>query len=442
MHEAVRTRAEVTPDPVTWGEPLEHLVSRYGVVNSVRRIPSPRGLPGLTMIGAMLGSGLPGTHPGADQTSAGGRALGDPALARALALAEAAERYAAWEPENASYRWSTAAGLPGRAVDGRAFPKCSDEEYAHPGCPVGPFDEDARIRWVRGVDFFTGEEVWVPACTTTYRLPALEPGERFWYRISTGHAVHSDLTAAVLSAVAEVVERDAIALLWLQRLALPRIPLAALGGQARMLVDWCVEHHIEPYLFDATTDVGLPVTYALLRSPNDSSLHTIVACSAGLSTAETAVKALLEAISLRTSLSTAVAPPARYEDFHGVTDGARYMGVMERAAAFDFLLEPRDDRPVFRDRGRYADGPEQALRRLREALSEVGTEVVLVDRTSDELADVGLIAVCAVIPGLQPMSLRPLAQFRAHPRLFSAPTRMGYRSLAPEDLNPLPQPFA
>jgi ribosomal protein S12 methylthiotransferase accessory factor len=66
---------------------------------------------------------------------------------------------------------------------------------------------------------------------------------------------------------------------------------------------------------------------------------------------------------------------------------------------------------------------------------------IAVDRTPRELADVGLTAVNVVIPDLQPMSLRPLAQYRAHPRLYEAPVLMGYSSRSEEELNPWPQPF-
>lgn len=428
-----------------WGRALERLVSRYGVVNTVQRLPPLRGLPDYHAIAAMLGRDASGGCEGAEQTTATGRSLGEPALARALALAEAAERYAAWEPADPAYTWATPAELQGR---GRVLryadlPACSAQEYAHPQCPVRPFDPDARIRWVRGFDFLTGEPVWVPACMASYRLPSPEPAERFWYPISTGHAVHTDPAAAVFAAVAEVVERDAIALLWLRRLPLPRIPAAALGAQAAPLLDWCADHHVTASVFDATTDIGLPTAYCVLSSPFDPVLRTLVGCSSGLSIEQTAAKALLDVVSIRSTKSTAVAAPERYEDFHTVSDGARYMGTAAREHAFEFLLGERDDRPRFEDRGTYAPDLPRALRRLGRTFAEADMEVILVDRGRAELREAGLSAVCALIPKLMPMSLRPLARFTAHPRLFSGPARMGYGAGdCGDDINPLPQPFA
>ena len=87
------------------------------------------------------------------------------------------------------------------------------------------------------------------------------------------------------------------------------------------------------------------------------------------------------------------------------------------------------------------EAPAEALAWLVAALSGKGMLAVAVDRTPREIAAVGLTAVNVIIPDLQPMSLRPLAQYRAHPRLYQAPELMGYPAHAEEDLNPWPQPF-
>lgn len=425
-----------------WGRSLERLISTYGVVNRVAGIPAPRGLPELSLTHAMIGNDRSGHHPGGrDQTSAAGRAVAEPGLARALALAEAAERYAAWDPADPGYLWSAATDLDGEVLDHRSLPRCSDLEYAEPACPVVPFDPDARIRWCRGVDLLSGDDVWAPARMATYRLPAPVAAEKFWYPISTGYAVHTDPVAAILGGLSEVIERDMIALLWSRRLPFPELPRDALDAATVRLLEWCSEHHVQAHLFDATTDLGLPSVYCLLRSPHDSALHTLVGAGTGFALAQAAFKALLEAIGLRVTMSTALSPPAAYGDFRSVLDGVRYMGVRERAHAFDFLLQPDEDRPAFEDRGVFADGPRQGLERLLRTLSEAGMEAVAVDRTTDELADVGLTAVCVIVPGLQPMSLHPLAQFTAHPRLRSAPGAMGFARRDDEELNPWPQPF-
>lgn len=108
------------------------------------------------------GSGCPGLGIGRSSSTGCGRAFGDPAHARMIAIAEAAERYAAYEPPTAEHRWATAAELDGPVLDTTRLPRCSAAELARPGCPITPFDADAPVRWVQGLDLVSRERTWLP----------------------------------------------------------------------------------------------------------------------------------------------------------------------------------------------------------------------------------------------------------------------------------------
>ncbi len=126
--------------------------------------------------------------------------------------------------------------------------------------------------------------------------------------------------------------------------------------------------------------------------------------------------------------------------FTRVMDGARYMARPQMAEAFSFLVEGARER-IGPERIPFPAEPAETLSALVATLFGKGMQAIAVDRTSRELAAVGLTAVNVIIPDLQPMALRPLAQYLAHPRLYEAPIAMGYPSHAEEDLNPWPQPF-
>jgi ribosomal protein S12 methylthiotransferase accessory factor len=423
-----------------WTTEVERLVSDLGVVGQVRA-NSIRGLPELYICSATNGSAVPGRvddHP----VVGSGRALGSPGLARAIAIAEAAERYAGGEFFNETPLRRRAGELPDREIDLAAVPRCSAAEYANPACPVKPPDWRAEMRWVTGRELYSGEKIWLPATMACYGLARL-PSERFWYPISTGYAVHSNVSNALFAAISEVVERDAIAVTWLQKLRLPPLLSGVLDEEAIRLTTWARRHFIETHLFDATTDVGLPTVYVVLRAEHDAVTATTVSCATGLSIQQAARKAILEAIPARMAVkSDSTAPPKSYVEFSHIGDGAAYMAVQEMRYAFDFLTEQPAGEASRARTPRFAPDETEALKRLVSILGELGMEMVAVDRTTRELAAVGLVAVTVVIPALQPMSLHPLAQFRAHPRLYSAPARMGYRVLPEGKLNRLPQPFA
>ncbi|WP_328333127.1 MULTISPECIES: YcaO-like family protein [unclassified Streptomyces] len=387
------------------------------------------------------GSGCPGRGAGHSTSTGCGRAFGDPAHARMIAIAEAAERYAAYEPPTAEHRWATVAELEGPVLDTTRLPRCSAAELANPACSITPFDAGSPVRWVQGLDLVTRERTWLPAVMSTYRLHAARPAERFWYQLSTGFAVHTDPVEALVRAILEVIERDAIALTWLQRMPLPPIPAEAHSPRLDQLLAAAERHFLHTLLLDATTDLGVPTVYCVQIAEHDPRARHVVGCAADRTLSAAAEKALAETLSIRGLIYSGTSVPESFEEFADIADGARYLGVPERAEAFDFLHQgiaagPRRTPPDL------PASPQAALDTLLQRLSALDMQVLAVDRSHLELRSVGLTAVNVVIPGLQPMSLLPLAQFRAHPRLYRAPAAMGFPVHSEEELNPWPQPFA
>jgi ribosomal protein S12 methylthiotransferase accessory factor len=421
---------------------LDGLASPLGVVSLPRHLLSFRGLSRVHVQVASAGSGWPGRGilDGHESVSGCGRVLDDPELARTVAIAEAAERYAGANFHEVAV-WNRIADLHEPTIDTSRLPRCSPREYAHPRCPLVPFDSRASIRWVKGVDLISSAETWVPAVMVCYGLEPTPP-ERFWYQISTGDAAHTDPQRALIGAILELIERDIIAILWLQRLPLPPVAPDILSDRCRYLLEWSEHHFLQTYLFDATTDLRVPTVYCLQVAEHDKVARQIVGCGTDITMTKAAEKALLEALMARPVFHNDEPMPTDFADFHTCMHGARYMARAEHAAAFDFLVgdgatrKPSDGCP---------DLPEDvdaALGHVLGLLSAKEMQVIAVDRTSRELADIGLTVVTVVIPDLQPMSLLPLAQFRGHSRLYAAPQAMGYRSLPEEDLNQWPQPFA
>ncbi len=194
------------------------------------------------------------------------------------------------------------------------------------------------------------------------------------------------------------------------------------------------------YLFDATTDLGVPTVYGVDVAP--STFGTAVMCATDLDPRRAIAKVRREAASGRVALSMAPPVGSRVEDFQTVWEGAAYMASAERRGAFGFLLG--SSRTIASsDMESMATGtPDGDLAALVDRLAARGVEVVLVDLTTDEAARAGLWVVRAVIPALQPLSFNYRARFLGHPRLYEAPLRMGHRSWPEAELNHWPQPFA
>ncbi|MDP5210778.1 YcaO-like family protein [Microbulbifer sp. 2205BS26-8] len=366
----------------------------------------------------------------------------DPELAWLRAVMEGGERYANMAYREEDFVFASARELGELALDLDTLPRCSEKEYADPKCPYVPADKHAAIRWTRGYSLTGRCERMVPSVMAhLYLKPA--PKERFWQEISTGCAAHVRLEAALVSAICEVIERDAIAMTWLAKLPLPRIEMSEplpveLVDNHRVLRNGLVQQHF----FDATTDVGIPTIYAVQLLDGHPQVAQYVNCAVGFNAAEACAKIIREAAPARAVLSNVKDVPDNVEDFRSLYDGAHHLGKPEWRHAFNFLLET-PNRKSLSDIQVDAPADEQGqLRFLLDRLKAMGMEVVAVDLTTDELRELGIWVVRVVIPGLMPMSSVQRGRFLGHPRLYEYPRHAGYGALTEETINPIPQPFA
>jgi ribosomal protein S12 methylthiotransferase accessory factor len=377
-----------------------------------------------------------------DEPLGGAGADVDPELAWLRAVVEAAERYASMAADDRDFTVASAHELGSVAMDLDRVPRLSDREYADPKCPLRRPDKAAPIRWARGYSLVDRCERWVPAVMAClYVSPT--PAEWFWSQISTGIAAHTRLTAALISAICENIERDAIALTWLARLPLPRIdvgapPPPALAANLRVLDRGLVRHH----LFDATTDLGIPTAYAIQLLDGHPKLSQYVNCATDLSAAAACAKTMREAAPGRTVFQLPRSVPDDVNEFTSLFDGATLLGRPEHRGEFEFLLSTPHRRPL-RDVGiEPPAGEPERLRFLLGRLAALGMDAIAVDLTTDELRDVGLWAVRVVTPDLMPMSVTHRARYLGHPRLYEYPEKAGFGKLTEDRINPAPQPFA
>ena len=134
--------------------------------------------------------------------------------------------------------------------------------------------------------------------------------------------------------------------------------------------------------------------------------------------------------------------PESTDDFVTVYHGASYMGAPSKLPEFAFLLDHTERRP-FSTMPVLATGDcRDDLTVLLDLLAAAGCEVIAVECTTDEARDVGCRVVRVLVPQLVPLSFTQRARYLAHPRLYSAPARMGYPVHPETGINPLPQPFA
>ncbi|MEU6867098.1 YcaO-like family protein [Streptomyces sp. NPDC046876] len=404
---------------------------------------------GLAVYSATMGE-LEHVQPNVRSTSSrpsgvelgGGGGGTDPQRARAISIAEALERYSSCVlPKDLV--WATAEELGDRAADITGFPQLSSTELAHPNCPLTLPDPAEPIRWTTAWSLTEGRPVMVPAVSVWLHIPPLTPGERFTMPISTGCATHTDINRALLNGICEVVERDSIALTWLQRLPLPRIEFDNASEELTRSLREVERKGIRTTFYDATSELGIPTLYSLDEDPRSERVRHVVMCATDLDPDQAAVKMLRETASSRIALAAAEPPPASLDDFHSVFHGATYMGVAERAGAYDFLRAEDNGVRPFSALPRPSTGDAgEDLQLVLQRLKDRGMDVYAVEMTTAEAREVGFRVIRVIIPQLMPLSFSHRARYLGHPRLYDGPRAMGYPAHAEADLNPWPQPFA
>ncbi|HLJ88659.1 MAG TPA: YcaO-like family protein [Candidatus Angelobacter sp.] len=417
-----------------------------GLFKTILRSKSSRLEPGLSTrllplgnIKEVSGSSLSHSH----ELSGCGTDIND-GDALFLAAAEGLERYCACIYEESNFVVAAANDLGDEALDLDTIPRCSEAELSHPKCPLVRPRNNAPIRWVRGISLMTGKTKYLPVVMVYLFAGYASAAERFWLPITTGCAAHESYASAILSGILEVVERDALTIIWLNRCPLPRIKIDEVCP--RLEPYWnqyqLSTQDTEYIFFDATTDLGIPVVYCLRRAENDKELATIITCSCNLDPSFAVGKVICDIAPLRLALQRGFSIPTDFSDFTGIFHGAAFMAKSEQQPAFQFLMDSTRHTALSAMKKLKGTSPEQELSFVLDLLEARNLEAYAVDLTTDEALRCGTRVVRVVIPGLQPLSFHYRARYLGHKRIYEAPSAMGCGTTQEEDLNRWPQPFA
>lgn len=358
------------------------------------------------------------------------------------AFAEMLERQAASCIDQTRIFTATADELGDYALNLTTLPSCSAAELERSGGYLSPPRSDLPLRWVEGVSLTSGQPRAIPHSLVYLYAGKLSPQERLQAPISTGLAAHKTLPDALNSALLEVVERDALSIMWLQKIPghrlHPTMPSWSRSASAQLQYSF----------FDITTDLDVPVVCCVRTAPFTERDHTLIACAAGFDRAKLIDKTVRDVSAVSISFRKPRPIPASYADFTAIHHGATFMANKARASAFSFLLEgDRSDvqiepRSLGSNSHNKVDSPHRQLTTLIAKLKNAGMEAYAIDLTSVEAHSVGMHVVRVIIPGLQPLPYRYLARYLGHPRLYGAAHRMGCRVLSESEINPWPIPFA
>lgn len=333
-----------------------------------------------------------------------------------------------------------------RFVSVRDLYPFADWQYLQGDLPYKEPERTSKIRWVPGTSLTSGEEVWLPAsCVYVPYLfdVAVEPFTHM--PISTGLAAGPSIDSCIEKGILEIVERDALMIVWYSHLPVYRIdPQTCFGVSLEIdkLLSAAKADGPSWYINLLTLDVDIPVISAALINPGSPPL-TSFGISAHADPAHALLLALEEAILTRMLLNRS---PEIIENPTYVHDRIETLRDHLMAHATSVALRESlgfltDKEPSLRFEDVQIKECTKQNASLRERLSAVNLEAIWTDITTPDIRDFGFHVVRTVIPGMQPLDNDHRYRYLGGRRLISVPAALGYSNLVSEALNADPHPF-
>jgi ribosomal protein S12 methylthiotransferase accessory factor len=414
-----------------------------GIIDDLKDTSPQEGLP---VFAATQANPVP-TGPRANRLigrpgAAAGKGAGE-MQARASCLGEAIERYlfgfTGHEPRTRAH-WSdlgSAAPHPNRYLQfsERQFDIREAWNARHSGFNwTGErFDEGRAIEWTPAWSLTHGERRWLPMRFCYYRYidsqyRDVSEENEFCSADSNGCASGSTLEEAILQGFLELVERDACALWWYNRLRRPAFDLTVLDDPfVRRAEAHYARHGRKLHVLDLTNDIGIPVAIALSYGEHDGR-SIVLGLGAHLDARLAVNRAIAEMNQTKTLEADVTRPVGKVE--------------ADEAVLFDWLTTKSLDTerycvpeglvdPAAYPRPRFGDLKEAVDYCLR-LVSDRGFDMIVHDARRPEI---DFAAARVVVPGLRHF----WARFREG-RLYQTPVGLGWldKPLAEQDLNPTP----
>jgi ribosomal protein S12 methylthiotransferase accessory factor len=370
--------------------------------------------------------------------------------ARNGALGEALERHAAltWTPDRQVS--ATRAELPGPSLDPRDLVLFAEDQYPH--LHYAPYERSTVLDWVPARSLVSGREVWVPLLAVHLGHEVRQHSARLFSPTSNGFAAGPTTTTAVLRGLLEVVERDAFLLSWSHRLAGVRsgadtVPDAETRSVAAAYARRGVVIDVHRLPVDSAATVVLAVGWS------DDRPAAVVGLGADLDPVVAARRAVLEVGQVRPALRARLGQPetaARLAEL--VADPSRVSGLEDHDLLYADPASARTGLAHLRNAPRepwdaaagVAEDDGHALELLVESLHRVAGDVLYVDVTTPDVADLGVRVACGIVPGFQPIHFGAHEMRLGGNRLYTFPASLGLRPgrVGRDELNLAPHPLS
>ena len=302
----------------------------------------------------------------------------------------------------------------------------------HPYNVVPPrFDPERELDWSPLWSFTQNRQRYLPT-SILYGMTPEQRGAAGLWADSNGCAAGNTLEEAILQGFFELVERDAVATWWYNRLHRPGVDLESFGDEyLASATEYYRQYQREMWLLDLSSDLEIPAFVALSRRSDGSAEDIIYGAGAHTDPRVAALRAVCELNQCLTWVPRPDSAPARY----GVDDplclwwwkNGKLADHPHLAPASAVALRRCADFSVLDTTDLRED-----VEWCRRQVEAKGMEFMALDQTRP---DIGMPVARVVVPGL-----RHFWERFAPGRLYEVPVQMGWRDSPTREaeLNPVP----
>jgi ribosomal protein S12 methylthiotransferase accessory factor len=318
-------------------------------------------------------------------------------------------------------------------------------QYAQPGFPFAP-TTGRTVRWIEGTSAMSGRPALIPASCVYVPYLFDSDVEPFTHMpISTGLAAGRDVDQCIAKGMLEILERDALMIVWHGELEMPRLDPETCLGRSPLIDDLLAAGlggSIDWFLNVLTLDVDVTIISAALIDRGSPPLTSF-----GISADPDPERALL--LALEEAMLTRILvnrldeareerdpDPAAVQTLHAhlVAHAAsprlrERLGFLTNAPeiAFGELLQQRTE----------AGGERSVVERVAAA----GLDAYWVDVTTEDVAEFGFHVIRTVMPGMQPLDNDHRYPHVGGSRRVTVPRALGLGTPTEATINPDPHPF-
>ena len=293
------------------------------------------------------------------------------------------------------------------------------------------FDPDAAVDWTPVWSLTQQRHRYLPT-SMLYSMAAEERGPADLIADSNGCAAGNTLEEAILQGFYELVERDAFAIWWYNRLGMPAVDPCTFDDP--YLVDAAAvyaRYGREMWMLDITSDLGIPTFVALSRRVDADSEDIIYGAGTHADPRLAALRAVCE---LNQCLTWLPRPEGR--DGRPMIDDPMVLSWWRTAslAGCPWLAPAADAAPGRALEPSFAESADTRddVESCRALIEAKGMEFLVLNQTRP---DIGMPVVRVIVPGM-----RHFWERFAPGRLYEVPVSQGYRDDPPgeADLNTAP----